>query len=110
MRLVDFIGVALFGVSISAALACAISCRRDVARVAIGLGLLTLATGLASIAVGALFTWNAMSAPGLSHSDRQRMLSNGIAESIYNAVFTAIAVLPALVLGRWVLHRPSHLR
>jgi hypothetical protein len=36
---------------------------------------------------------------------RQRMLSKGVAEALYNGVFTVLAALPALVVSHWVIRK-----
>jgi biopolymer transport protein ExbB/TolQ len=50
--------------------------------------------GLLGTVVGLIHTFGAVSAPGLSAADRQRILANGIAEAMYNtALGLGIAVL-----------------
>jgi biopolymer transport protein ExbB len=50
--------------------------------------------GLLGTVSGLIATFGAIAAPGLSQSDKQRMLSNGIAEAMYNtALGLGIAVL-----------------
>ena len=40
--------------------------------------------GLLGTVLGLIHTFGAVSAPGLSAADRQRILANGIAEAMYN--------------------------
>ena len=50
--------------------------------------------GLLGTVSGLIATFGAIAAPGLSQADKQRMLSNGIAEAMYNtALGLGIAVL-----------------
>jgi len=46
-----------------------------------------------------LHTFGAFGGAGLSASDQQRILSNGIAESLYNLMFAIVLGGPGLVLG-----------
>jgi hypothetical protein len=48
---------------------------------------------------GLIHTLAAFNALGLSESDKQRILSNGIAESLYNLMFALVIGGPGLVLG-----------
>ena len=43
--------------------------------------------GLLGTVSGLILTFGSIAAPGLSQSDKQRMLSNGIAEAMYNTAF-----------------------
>ena len=50
--------------------------------------------GLLGTVSGLIATFGAIAAPGLSQADKQRMLSNGIAEAMYNTAFgLGIAVI-----------------
>jgi len=48
---------------------------------------------------GLIHTLAAFNAQGLSQSDKQRILANGIAESLYNLMFALVIGGPGLVLG-----------
>ncbi len=74
--------------------------RARAARASRGLGLLFLAFGLVGAVAGAVHTFGALQALGLSQADRQRVLSNGIAEGMYNLAFALVLGLPPLVAGR----------
>ena len=59
--------------------------------------------GLLGTVSGLIATFAAISAPGLSQADKQRMLSNGIAEAMYNtALGLGIAVF--CMITHIVLH------
>jgi len=59
--------------------------------------------GLLGTVSGLIATFGAIAAPGLSQSDKQRMLSNGIAEAMYNtALGLGIAVL--CMIAHIILH------
>ncbi len=63
-----------------------IGARCSLTKIATLIGLLGTVSGL-------IATFAAISAPGLSQADKQRMLSNGIAEAMYNtALGLGIAV------------------
>ena len=61
--------------------------------------------GLLGTVLGLIHTFGAVSAPGLSAADRQRILANGIAEAMYNtALGLGIAVLCMffhMILNAW---------
>jgi len=62
--------------------------------------------GLIGTVFGLISTFSAIAAPGLSQADKQRMLSNGIAEAMYNtAVGLGIAVL--CMIAHVILHTRS---
>jgi biopolymer transport protein ExbB len=62
--------------------------------------------GLLGTVSGLIATFGAIAAPGLSQSDKQRMLSNGIAEAMYNtALGLGIAVF--CMITHVVLHTRS---
>lgn len=63
-------------------------------------GAVLLLSVLGSVA-GLVHTFRAFGALGLSESNRQRILSNGIAESLYNLMFALVLGGPGLVLGFW---------
>lgn len=60
--------------------------------------------GLLGTVLGLIHTFGAVSAPGLSAADRQRVLANGIAEAMYNtAVGLGIAV--TCMIAHLILHQ-----
>jgi biopolymer transport protein ExbB/TolQ len=60
--------------------------------------------GLLGTVFGLIHTFGAVSAPGLSAADRQRILANGIAEAMYNTAFgLGIAVL--CMIAHLILHQ-----
>jgi len=60
--------------------------------------------GLLGTVLGLIHTFGAVSAPGLSAADRQRILANGIAEAMYNtAMGLGIAVI--CMIAHLVLHQ-----
>lgn len=62
--------------------------------------------GLLGTVLGLIHTFGAVSAPGLSAADRQRILANGIAEAMYNtALGLGIAVM--CMIAHLVLHQRS---
>jgi biopolymer transport protein ExbB/TolQ len=62
--------------------------------------------GLLGTVLGLIHTFGAVSAPGLSAADRQRILANGIAEAMYNtAMGLGIAVI--CMIAHLVLHQRS---
>jgi biopolymer transport protein ExbB len=62
--------------------------------------------GLLGTVSGLIATFGAIAAPGLSQSDKQRMLSNGIAEAMYNtALGLGIAVF--CMIAHIILHTRS---
>ena len=62
--------------------------------------------GLLGTVSGLIHTFGAVSAPGLSAADRQRILANGIAEAMYNtAMGLGIAVL--CMIAHLILHQRS---
>lgn len=97
----------MFGGTVLAAVAAGLTRRPTWARFARWTGLTSLGIGLVGVVVGTALTLNAMSGPGLSQSDRQRVFSNMIAEIIYNLVITGIAAAPALAVSWWVLRKRS---
>lgn len=78
--------------------------RVHVARASLGLGLLVLAVGFVGTVAGAIHTLGAAEASALSEADRQRILSNGIAEGMYNLVFALVLGLPPAIVG-WLVRR-----
>jgi biopolymer transport protein ExbB len=62
--------------------------------------------GLLGTVLGLIHTFGAVSAPGLSAADRQRILANGIAEAMYN---TAMGLLIAVICmaAHLILHQRS---
>lgn len=62
--------------------------------------------GLLGTVLGLIHTFGAVSAPGLSAADRQRILANGIAEAMYNtAMGLGIAVM--CMIAHLILHQRS---
>lgn len=62
--------------------------------------------GLLGTVLGLIHTFGAVSAPGLSAADRQRILANGIAEAMYNtAMGLGIAVI--CMIAHLILHQRS---
>src|SRR6187551_2943147 len=60
--------------------------------------------GLLGTVLGLIHTFGAVSAPGLSAADRQRILANGIAEAMYNtAMGLGIAVI--CMIAHLILHQ-----
>ncbi|MDB4943410.1 MAG: MotA/TolQ/ExbB proton channel family protein [Labilithrix sp.] len=60
--------------------------------------------GLLGTVLGLIHTFGAVSAPGLSAADRQRILANGIAEAMYNtAMGLGIAVM--CMIAHLILHQ-----
>lgn len=60
--------------------------------------------GLLGTVLGLIHTFGAVSAPGLSAADRQRILANGIAEAMYNtALGLGIAVM--CMIAHLILHQ-----
>ena|ERR1041384_6284899 len=104
-RTLRMLAIVLGTASLIAALTCAVTRRRDLARMARTLGLAVLACGFLALVAGVAMTWSATSAPGLSQADRQRMLSNGVAEFVYNALLTVLVAAPALLVGHWILRK-----
>jgi hypothetical protein len=70
-----------------------------IARITFWVGVALLGLGFAGVAAGAIHCVAALDAPGLSQADGQRILSNGVAEGIYNAVFALIIGVPPTVAG-----------
>ena len=59
--------------------------------------------GLLGTVSGLILTFSAIAAPGLTQADKQRMLSNGIAEAMYNtALGLGIAVF--CMIAHIILH------
>lgn len=95
----------IFGVALSSGVACAITRRADVARVARVCGIGAAVLGASELALTILLTSRALDMPGQSRADRQRMLSNAVAECLYTAAFAGVASgVPLLVTG-WVLRK-----
>src|SRR5689334_18148894 len=63
------------------------------------LGAAVLLLMVLGVVTGLMHTYAAFGAQGLSQSDRQRILANGIAESLYNLMFALVFGGPGLVLG-----------
>jgi len=59
--------------------------------------------GLLGTVSGLIATFGAIAAPGLSQSDKQRMLSNGIAEAMYNTAF-GLGIAVFCMITHIILH------
>jgi biopolymer transport protein ExbB/TolQ len=62
--------------------------------------------GLIGTVSGLINTFSAIGAPGLSQADKQRMLSNGIAEAMYNTAF-GLGIAVICMIFHVVLHTRS---
>ena len=59
--------------------------------------------GLLGTVSGLIATFGAIAAPGLSQADKQRMLSNGIAEAMYNTAF-GLSIAVVCMIAHVLLH------
>ena len=59
--------------------------------------------GLLGTVSGLIHTFGAVAAQGLSQSDKQRILSNGIAEAMYNTAF-GLAIAVTCMIAHVILH------
>lgn len=62
--------------------------------------------GLVGTVSGLIATFGAIAAPGLSQADKQRMLSNGIAEAMYNTAF-GLLIAVICMIAHVLLHTKS---
>ena len=62
--------------------------------------------GLIGTVKGLIATFGAIAAPGLSQADKQRMLSNGIAEAMYNTFF-GLLIAVICMMAHVILHTRS---
>jgi biopolymer transport protein ExbB len=62
--------------------------------------------GLLGTVLGLIHTFGAVSAPGLSAADRQRILANGIAEAMYNTAL-GLGIAVVCMIAHLVLHQRS---
>ncbi len=62
--------------------------------------------GLIGTVSGLIATFSAIAAPGLSQADKQRMLSNGIAEAMYNTAF-GLGIAVICMIAHVILHTRS---
>ena len=62
--------------------------------------------GLLGTVSGLIATFGAIAAPGLSQADKQRMLSNGIAEAMYNTAL-GLGIATLCMITHLVLHTRS---
>jgi len=62
--------------------------------------------GLLGTVLGLIHTFGAVSAPGLSAADRQRVLASGIAEAMYNTAF-GLGVAVTCMAAHLILHQRS---
>src|SRR5688572_8586512 len=60
--------------------------------------------GLLGTVLGLIHTFGAVSAPGLSAADRQRILANGIAEAMYNTAL-GLGIAVVCMIAHLVLHQ-----
>lgn len=60
--------------------------------------------GLLGTVLGLIHTFGAVSAPGLSAADRQRILANGIAEAMYNTAM-GLGIAVVCMIAHLVLHQ-----
>ena len=56
--------------------------------------------------LGLIHTFGAVSAPGLSAADRQRVLASGIAEAMYNTAF-GLGIAVTCMVAHLILHQRS---
>lgn len=105
MEVTGTIATVVFGASLAAGVACAVTRRADVAKVARGFGLATLAMGALGIVAGWVDARSASSAPGVTPADRRRITANMVAESAYTAMATVVAAVPTLIASAWVLRK-----
>jgi biopolymer transport protein ExbB/TolQ len=62
--------------------------------------------GLLGTVLGLIHTFGAVSAPGLSAADRQRILANGIAEAMYNTAM-GLGIAVVCMIAHLLLHQRS---
>ena len=62
--------------------------------------------GLLGTVLGLIHTFGAVSAPGLSAADRQRILASGIAEAMYNTAF-GLGIAVTCMIAHLILHQRS---
>jgi biopolymer transport protein ExbB/TolQ len=62
--------------------------------------------GLLGTVLGLIHTFGAVSAPGLSAADRQRILANGIAEAMYNTAL-GLGIAVVCMIAHLLLHQRS---
>jgi len=62
--------------------------------------------GLLGTVLGLIHTFGAVSSPGLSAADRQRILASGIAEAMYNTAF-GLGIAVTCMIAHLVLHQRS---
>jgi biopolymer transport protein ExbB len=62
--------------------------------------------GLLGTVLGLIHTFGAVSAPGLSAADRQRVLASGIAEAMYNTAF-GLGIAVTCMAAHLILHQRS---
>src|SRR3954454_4705957 len=62
--------------------------------------------GLLGTVLGLIRTFGAVSAPGLSAADRQRILANGIAEAMYNTAL-GLGIAVVCMIAHLLLHQRS---
>jgi biopolymer transport protein ExbB len=60
--------------------------------------------GLLGTVLGLIHTFGAVSAPGLSAADRQRILASGIAEAMYNTAF-GLGIAVTCMIAHLILHQ-----
>ena len=62
--------------------------------------------GLIGTVAGLITTFSSIAIPGLSQADKQRMLSNGIAEAMYNTAF-GLSIAVVCMIAHVLLHTRS---
>ena len=62
--------------------------------------------GLLGTVLGLIHTFGAVSAPGLSAADRERVLASGIAEAMYNTAF-GLGIAVTCMVAHLILHQRS---
>lgn len=70
-------------------------------------GWLVIGLALVGVVFGLLHTWWAVSQPGLSPADTQRVVARGVAEALYNAALILPGAL-SLVVSQWARRRGEH--
>lgn len=93
------------GSALLSAVACAVTRRAGVARIARAWGIVVAVVGAVGIALGIAQTLLAMETPGLSQASEQRMFSNAVAESLDHAAIISAASAMPFLLGWWVLRK-----
>jgi hypothetical protein len=80
--------------------------RRVAGWISVAIALLVGVTNCSGMAA----TWSAMQGPGLSPSDKQRLLSLGVAESLYNVALGVVLAVPSALAWSWLVWRDRRRR